>query len=197
MLLLLLRGRAAQKRARLRVRKPPSKLIGAKPLSPRASTRACSCWTWQVTLWQICSASIADNFANGFIRSVRQPLRLWLHYTETREDSSHGRDGARRWFQRRLSAPTTADMSTERRCINCGCISTPLWRRSPLGPKTLVSMDTIRAMKSIHIVWFAVFRALTILPAQKGWRSAGLNKKFKAHARFLHERRPLSSLERT
>lgn len=43
--------------------------------------------------------------------------------------------------------PAATSATPQRRCANCSCTETPLWRRSPLGPKTLCNACGVRMKK--------------------------------------------------
>lgn len=61
-------------------------------------------------------------------------------------------------------------------CQNCHTTSTPLWRRSPLGPKTLCNACGVR-MKKGRLIFKATTQTFTTVEVQKrrrGGKRGGL-----------------------
>lgn len=56
------------------------------------------------------------------------------------------------------------DNSAQRTCINCGTTKTPLWRRSPLGPKTLCNACGVR-MKKGRLIFNEQTREFITIPS--------------------------------
>lgn len=54
--------------------------------------------------------------------------------------------------------------SVQRSCANCACTETPLWRRSPLGPKTVCNACGVR-MKKGRLIFVDSTRSFVTLPA--------------------------------
>lgn len=55
------------------------------------------------------------------------------------------------------------DPNPPRTCANCGCTETPLWRRSPLGPKTVCNACGVR-MKKGKLIFVDATRTFVTLP---------------------------------
>lgn len=49
--------------------------------------------------------------------------------------------------QQMCSSGCIENKERQRECANCGCTETPLWRRSPLGPKTVCNACGVRMKK--------------------------------------------------
>lgn len=59
--------------------------------------------------------------------------------------------------------PARVDPTPLRTCANCGCTETPLWRRSPLGPKTVCNACGVR-MKKGKLIFVDTTRTFVTLP---------------------------------
>lgn len=83
--------------------------------------------------------------------------------------------------------------SMERRCVHCQAVSTPLWRRSPLGPKTLCNACGVRMKKGrlafVDGRFVPVESAAAIAKRRKAEAAAKTARENAASSAALHQHR--------